>query len=82
MISAYTNPTSDLLNIELQSDRQTELFLKLFDLQGRCLYVEKIEQNQISKQLNLAQFNNNFYLLKITSINGKLLKTFKIQKVN
>ena len=79
-ISVYPNPASDLINIHL--DIKSDVIIELFDIQGKKLSIEKVEANRTLKQLNLNNFAIGNYFIRITNTNGKLLKSYKIEKVN
>ena len=73
--SVYPNPTQDFLI--LQSKGGEDLNYGLYDLQGRLLLTEKI--NQDKSVLSMADLPTAPYLLKIFK-SSKPLKTFKLIK--
>ena len=81
-INVYPNPTSNILNIKINSKIKTTLRLELFDISGNCLFNKKISGNQnISEKINFCNYRNSIYLLKIISSTGKFVRSYKIQKV-
>ena len=78
-ISVYPNPTTDLINISIQSVDKSSLKIELIDLQGKRLYYQNINSN--SKTLDLKQFAGSIYFLKIYTNENKFLKSYKITKI-
>ena len=89
-ISVYPNPANDLINIHLNV--KSDVIIELFDIQGKklsCLprsegrtyWGEKVAANTTLKQLNLNNFAIGSYILRITTTNGNLLKSYKIEKM-
>ncbi len=78
-ISVYPNPANDLINIHLNV--KSDVIIELFDIQGKKLFIEKVEANTTLKQLNLNNFAIGSYILRITGTNGNLLKSYKIEKM-
>ena len=71
-IQIYPNPTSDQLfvNIDLPSIENTEI--QLFNLDGRLLLNKNISASQNQIELNVSNFANGIYILKIT-INDEIV---------
>lgn len=76
-VTAYPNPTTDYLTLEVKDFELSTLHFQLFDMNGKLLQNEKITGNQTSISMsNLVPAN---YLVKV--IQGDLdVKTFKIIK--
>lgn len=81
-INVYPNPTSDNITIDFNSRSGTNLKLKLFDAQGKLLINEKAKSEIKTKILNLQNFSKGIYILNIYSDHGKLVKSYKIEKIN
>lgn len=78
-ISAYPNPTTDYLILEIGDYATDRLGYQLFDLHGRLLADQKIENKETT--IPMAQLSAATYFLKITTHNNKVaVKTFKIIK--
>ena len=78
-IVVFPNPTTDYVNINMtgsEFDNGPNSY-QLFDLQGRLLKQNKIDQNET--QINLNDLNASLYILRVYA-NNKVLKTFKILK--
>jgi len=79
-VSAYPNPTTDYLTLEV--DASTTLSIQsmayqLYDMQGKLLQNEKITSNQAS--IVMSNLVPATYFVKVTESN-KEVKTFKIIK--
>lgn len=76
-ISAYPNPTTDYLTLEVKDFELSTLHFQLCDMNGKLLQREKITGNQTSIVMsNLVPAN---YFVKVIQGN-KEVKTFKIIK--
>jgi hypothetical protein len=78
-VLVFPNPTTDFVTIntkglEFEKGKQ---FYQLYDIQGRILKQNRINQNET--QINLNNLTASIYLLKVYD-NNKVLKTFKILK--
>ena len=75
--TAYPNPTTDLLILELGGDATEEFFFQLYDIMGKLLVNKKIIDCKTTiSMVNLAPAT---YFLKVTD-HKKVVKTFKIIK--
>ncbi|MBC7605518.1 MAG: T9SS type A sorting domain-containing protein [Burkholderiales bacterium] len=76
-MTVYPNPTKALVNLKIGNHSADNLQYQLFDLKGRQIQSQKIQQSETPIQLeNLAAA---IYLLNVLEEN-KLVKTFKIIK--
>lgn len=78
-IFVYPNPTTDFVNINTEGfelDNRQQSY-RLYDIQGRLLQQNKIDQTQT--QVSLNNLSSSLYLLVIY-VDNKLLQTFKILK--
>lgn len=78
-IFIFPNPTVDFVTIDMKGFEKEKgsLTFNLFDLQGRGIMQNKIEQTET--QINLSQLRSSIYILQIY-VDKKVLKTFKIIK--
>jgi len=76
-ISAYPNPTIDLLTIHVKNYALLSLKFQLFDLQGKLLKSKNIITDKT--EINTSDLTAGTYLLNVTD-NEKIIKTFKIIK--
>ncbi len=79
-INLYPNPATDYVNLEIQLQDNQKLYYQLYDLNGRYLQNEKI--TSVSTKINLTGYVGTAYFLNVYSANKKLLKSFKILKIN
>jgi hypothetical protein len=79
-VKAFPNPTTDLItvSIEITNCSQNEYSIELFDLQGKQLIGETMEEK--SKQLDMTGFANGTYFLKVSDRGKNILQNFKILK--
>lgn len=76
-VSAYPNPTTDYLQLKVESEKLKDLSYQLYDMNGKLLQSEKITGKQTSIVMsNLVPAN---YYVKVVHGN-KEIKTFKIVK--
>ncbi len=76
-VSAYPNPTTDYLTLEVNEFELSKLSFQLYDLQGKLLRSEKITGNQTN--IVMSNLLPATYFVKIIQENREL-KTFKIIK--
>jgi len=87
-VSAYPNPTTDYLTLEVQEFELSNLHFQLYDMNGKLLQSEKITGNQTSiVMINLVSAT---YFVKVYTVGGndhtvviqnnKEVKSFKIIK--
>jgi hypothetical protein len=74
-ISAFPNPTEDLLTLKLTKEDVSGLQYILFDINGKLLLQKNLETNQTV--INVHQLSKGFYILKVQE-GLKELITFKI----
>lgn len=76
-VSAYPNPTTDYLTLEVKDVELLNLHFQLYDMNGKLLQNEKITGNQTS--IVMSNLVVATYFVKIIQGN-KEIKTFKIIK--
>lgn len=76
-VKLFPNPVSNHLNIYMIGDnRQKQLVL--YDLNGRLVYSQQL--NNMFTTLGVQKLPNSMYIIKIRSLDGKLLHTEKFIK--
>lgn len=65
----YPNPLTNYLNIESINDK---LEMKIYDINGKILFYNKIKTNQI--RIDMSSFENGFYILSINNQRFKIIK--------
>lgn len=76
-MSVYPNPTTAIVNLNIQNHRLENVQYQLFDLNGRQIQAQKI--NTSETQISMENFASAIYLLNVFE-DDKLLKIFKIIK--
>jgi len=76
-LSVYPNPTNSFLSIEVKADKQRDLLLCLFDINGRLILQKKMEGNK--QTINMQNYKPAIYILKVTEGN-KEINTYQIVK--
>jgi hypothetical protein len=77
-VTAFPNPTSDYLTLEVTEFELSNLSYQLFNMQGQLLQSERITGNQTS--IVMIHFLPAVYFVKVVQGN-KEVKTFKIIKL-
>ncbi len=76
-VLAYPNPTTDFLQLKVESEKWKNLSFQLYDMNGKLFKSEKITGNQTS--IVMSNLVPATYFLKVVQGN-KQVKTFKIIK--
>ena len=77
-IKVFPNPTADVLNIAIHSDKNEIITVQLYNLNGEKVLSEKTQEKNI--RLNLADLSSASYLLSLRKLNGELITTYVINK--
>jgi hypothetical protein len=78
VIGVYPNPFESYFNLDRDSDQ--EITIQVINQEGKVLFTRKISGK--TNQINLSSLSNGLYFLEVLSIEGCLLKIFKINKSN
>jgi hypothetical protein len=62
-LSVYPNPTNSILSIEVKTDKQRDLLLSLFDLNGKLILQKKMTGNK--QTIQMQNYKPATYILKI-----------------
>ena len=76
-LSVYPNPTNSFLSIEVKADKQRDLLLSLFDLNGRLILQKRMTGNK--QTIEMQNYKPATYILKVTEGN-KEIRTYQIVK--
>jgi len=66
-LSVYPNPTNSFLSIEVKTDKQRDLLLSLFDLNGRLILQKKMTGNK--QTIKMQNYKPATYILKVSEAN-------------
>ena len=75
----YPNPTAALVNLKIENLSSNTLEYHLFDMTGKQISSQKI--NQAETQIPLENLPSATYFLNVSD-NNKIIKSFKIIKTN
>lgn len=75
----YPNPTAALVNLKIENLSSNALEYHLFDMTGKQISSQKI--NQAETQIPLENLPSATYFLNVSD-NNKIIKSFKIIKTN
>jgi uncharacterized repeat protein (TIGR01451 family) len=79
-VAIYPNPVNDLLTVALSSEDQKDLNVSITTLEGKEIMVKEVNLfGQASLQMNVSHLPGGFYLVKIFSKDGMLVKKVTIQ---
>jgi hypothetical protein len=76
-ITAYPNPATDILNLEIGKENVSGLQYLLFDFNGKMLKNNKLEKSLT--EIPFKEMQNGIYIIRISD-GTRELKTFKIIK--
>lgn len=76
-VSAFPNPTTDYLTLEVKDFELSTLHFQLYDMQGKLLQSQKITSNQT--RIVMSNLVPATYFVKVTQ-SSKEVKSFKIIK--
>lgn len=80
-VNIFPNPSSDLLTLEIAPSDTGRLVIEIIDLQGRILVNRSLVREPLT-QLDISEFAEGAYYLKITPLNDeRLCRIEKIIKV-
>ncbi|MBN2820874.1 MAG: T9SS type A sorting domain-containing protein [Bacteroidales bacterium] len=76
-VSVYPNPTSNYLQLKVESEKLKDLSYQLFDMQGKLLQNKKFVGTET--QIDMCNYVPSSYFVRIINQN-QLIKEFKIIK--
>ncbi len=76
-VSAYPNPTTDYLQLKVESEKLNDLSYQLFDMNGKLLQNQKLSGTET--QINMGNYVPSTYFVRVSSGNQSI-KEFKIIK--
>ena len=85
-IVVYPNPTTDFITVEIKSESasagNTRIKFELIDLSSKLLFVDDKVELKDQYFLDMSGFSAGGYMLRVSKINGELIHSFRIQKLN
>ena len=77
----FPNPSDDIVNIAVALPEKQEIQIIIYDLNGRAIYDNKIENiNHHVEKVDLGRFQNGLYICSIRTMNGVVTKKLVIAK--
>lgn len=76
-LSVYPNPFRDILTVEIDLKRQSDLQLKLYDVSGKLIQSRSLDKVNVGLQqitLDYATLGDGMYLLSIETDEGKTVR--------
>ena len=80
-IKVFPNPVSSELNVVLDGATDTELRVQLIDFNGKLIMQKFANTRDQSMQFDMSQHASGLYLLHFISLDGAILKTYEIVKI-
>lgn len=79
-VNVFPNPTTGNLNIQWTGDAQTQALVYLYDMNGKQLVSQKVATGNQTGILNLSEYANAQYILKIVASDIAFSKEYRIVK--
>ena len=77
-LSAYPNPATDYLLLNINEADYNSFTYKLIDISGKVLQIEKTNNRQI--KIDMTHYSPTVYFLSVLNENQQVVKSFKIIK--
>jgi PKD repeat protein len=81
-INIFPNPAKENLTIEIITSDPEILTLYFSDEIGKILIRENMKSEERLRTINLQGISTGIYFLSIVSESGKIIKSYKVQKIN
>ena len=79
-VKVYPNPTSELVNIQINHSTLDQVVVIITDLQGKEVYSGKYAGISNVIGINTASYATGTYVLSLKNLNNQVLGTYKIIK--
>jgi hypothetical protein len=83
-VNAYPNPATDYIKIELFGETERTFWIEIFNINGNTKYIEKLtfdDKFWFIKEIDVSDFALGIYLIRVTSEDKLISRTFKIEKL-
>ncbi len=77
-VSVYPNPAGEILFIKFKNETNQEFFAEIYTVLGEKLIIKEL--NDYLSEINIDEFNNSLYLLKIRNSENQIVAASKIYK--
>ena len=79
-VKVYPNPTSELINVQINHSTLDQVVVAITDLQGKEVYSGKYAGLSNVIGINTASYATGTYILALKNLNNQVLGTYKIIK--
>lgn len=79
-VALSPNPTNGLVNVRFGAAMTEQLTLEVFSLNGQLLKEQKVNVGATLATLNLSDYADGIYFIKVKSINDVLVKRIAVQR--
>jgi len=83
-VKVYPNPVTDYVTVELFGESARDLIIEIIDITGTVVFTDKRAFNcqyWLKEQYNMDNFIRGFYLVRVSTDDGFLNRTIKIEKL-
>lgn len=76
-LSLFPNPSTNELNIQINSDRNSTASLSITDLTGKVVYFKNISISDLyTQKIDISSFGKGMYFLNLTNDSGSMIVKF------
>ena len=79
-VNVFPNPTTELVNIQINYSKINQIVATITDIQGKEIYCGKYVSFSNIIGINTSTFSKGIYILTLKNTNSQLLGTYKIIK--
>ena len=80
-ITVVPNPVTSILHVTIISNDPSEILLQLSDLSGKTVISTEVDPMVNSTDLDVSFLPSGLYLLQFIDGEGKMIKTYKVAKI-
>jgi hypothetical protein len=80
-VSIFPNPAKDYVLVDIKSKEKRKFNIFLIDVNGSVVKQQKVESLENRIQINISEFSNSLYFIKLIDEETGYANTYKIQKV-
>ncbi len=79
-LNVYPNPAINHVWVSLESEEIQEAVVEFYDLDGKMVYVKRINDLSEPNMIMLDKLSSSQYILRISDSAGRVLQTYKLIK--
>jgi len=80
IVRVYPNPSTAIINVQLQKATPEALVVSLIDVSGKVLLNNNLPANSTILKINVSRLSQGAYILRITNAQGNIQGNYKIIK--